>query len=54
MTHTPMDQVTDLELRHTGRAFHETKDATHWRITWYAEKANFPMLDVARVKGILA
>lgn len=31
----------------------ETKDATRWRIKWYAGVAVFSMLGVARVKGIL-
>ena len=31
----------------------ETKDATRWRIKWYASIAVFSMLGVARVKGIL-
>jgi HK97 family phage major capsid protein len=31
----------------------ETKDATRWRIKWYAGVAFFSMLGVARVKGIL-
>jgi hypothetical protein len=32
----------------------ETKDATRWRIKWYAATAIFSMLGIARVKGILA
>lgn len=31
----------------------ETKDATRWRIKWYAGLAVFSMLGVARIKGIL-
>ncbi|HEY7035088.1 MAG TPA: phage major capsid protein [Thermomicrobiales bacterium] len=31
----------------------ETKDATRWRIKWYAGVAFFSLLGVARVKGIL-
>ena len=31
----------------------ETKDATRWRVKWYAGLAVFSMLGVARVKGIL-
>jgi hypothetical protein len=32
----------------------ETKDATRWRIKWYAGMSVMSMLGVARVKGILA
>ncbi len=32
----------------------ETKDATRWRLKWYAGLSVFSMLGVARVKGILA
>jgi hypothetical protein len=31
----------------------ETKDATRWRVKWYAGVAVFSQLGVARVKGIL-
>lgn len=31
----------------------ETKDATRWRIKWYAGLSVFSQLGVARVKGIL-
>ena len=31
----------------------ETKDATRWRLKWYAGMSVFSMLGVARVKGIL-
>lgn len=31
----------------------ETKDATRWRLKWYAGLAVFSMLGVARIKGIL-
>lgn len=32
----------------------ETKDATRWRLKWYAGMSVFSMLGVARVKGIVA
>ena len=32
----------------------ETKDATRWRVKWYASLAVFSMLGIARVKGITA
>jgi hypothetical protein len=32
----------------------ETKDATRWRLKWYAGLSVFSLLGVARVKGILA
>jgi hypothetical protein len=31
----------------------ETKDATRWRIKWYAGLATFSLLGVARIKGVL-
>jgi hypothetical protein len=31
----------------------ETKDATRWRVKWYASMALFSTLGLARVKGIL-
>jgi hypothetical protein len=31
----------------------ETKDATRWRLKWYAVLSVFSQLGVARVKGIL-
>jgi len=31
----------------------ETKDATHWRLKWYAALSVFSQLCIARVKGIL-
>jgi hypothetical protein len=31
----------------------ETKDATRWRLKWYAALSVFSQLGVARVKGIL-
>jgi len=48
-----------MGLEHGGIAVEplgelETKDATRWRIKWYAATAVFSMLGVARVKGILA
>jgi hypothetical protein len=31
----------------------ETKDATRWRVKWYASMALFSTLGLARVKGVL-
>jgi len=47
-----------MGLEHGGIAVEplgelETKDATRWRIKWYAGLAVFSMLGVGRVKGIL-
>ncbi len=51
-----MDGVMGLE--HGGIAIEEvgeleTKDATRWRVKWYAGLATFSQLGLARVKGIL-
>jgi hypothetical protein len=31
----------------------ETKDATRWRVKWYASLALFSTLGAARIKGVL-
>jgi hypothetical protein len=40
-----------LQIEKVGEL--ETKDATRWRLKWYAGLSVFSMLGVARVKGIL-
>lgn len=41
-----------IEVEQVGEL--ETKDATRWRLKWYAGLSVMSMLGVARVKGILA
>ena len=46
--------VGALGLEHGGIQIEkETKDATRWRLKWYAALSVFSQLGVARVKGIL-